>query len=88
MRVANREGYIRGIRFADAMKEWGPLIAHVSQSETVQFAYSKREIPKPDELLNAGEFRSLRRGTRALPSSRKLLKKLDQIFYFGAHSIS
>ena len=37
----------KGIRFADAIEEWGPLIAHVSQSETVQFAYGKREVPKP-----------------------------------------
>ncbi len=73
----------KGIRFADAIIEWGPLIAHVSQSETVQFASGKREAPKPAELLNAGEFRTLRSATRALPSTCELLKKLDQNFYDG-----
>ena len=57
--VANRGFIKRSIRFADAILEWGPLIAHVSQSETVQFAYGKHEVPKPAELLNAGEYRLL-----------------------------
>ena len=53
-------GFLKGgVRFADAISEWGPLIAHVSQSETVQFAYGKHEVPKPAELLNAGEYRLL-----------------------------
>ena len=65
----------KGIRFADAIQEREPLIAHVSQSETVQFAYGKHEIPKPAELLNAGKFRTLRSATRALPSTRELFEK-------------
>ena len=41
---------------------------------------SLSQVPKPPELSNAGEFRTLRSATRALPSTRELLKKLDQNF--------
>ena len=58
----------RCIRFADAILEWGLL----------------SQVPKPAKLLNAGEFRPLRRATRALPSTCQLLKKLDQNFNTGA----
>ena len=58
----------KGIRFADAIEEWGPL----------------SQVPKPAELLKAGEFRSLRRATRALPSTRELFEKSStKNFYFG-----
>ena len=42
------------------MKEWGLLIAHVLQSETVLFVFVKREAPKHSKLLNNGGFRLLR----------------------------
>ena len=40
--------------------------------------------PSPRALDMQREFRSLRRATRALPLTRKLLKKFDQNFYIGA----
>ena len=55
----------RSIRCADAVIEWGLL----------------SQVPKPAKLLNAGEFRSLRRATRALPSTCKPLKRLERNFY-------
>ena len=39
------------------------------------FAVGKHEVLKPAELLNAGEFRPLRRATGALPSIRELFEK-------------
>ena len=46
--VANQgvDNEIRGIRFADAIREWGPLIAHVCK-QTAQFAYGKLGSPSP-----------------------------------------
>ena len=75
---------LKGIRFADAIIEREPLIAHVSQSETVQFACGKREVHKPVERLKAGEFRALRSAARDLPSTRNPFEKgLTENFHFG-----
>ncbi len=50
----------RGIRFADAIIEWGLL----------------SQVPKPAKLLNAGEFRDLRIATRGSASGlRELFEK-------------
>ena len=64
----------RSIRCADAIYKWAPL--------SCQLADMRRT--KPPSSYYAKRFRSLRRATRALPLTRKLLKKFDQNFYIGA----